>query len=86
MELLGFERGDQIVQVAFHHPVEFMQGDAGAMIADTILRIVIRTNFFAAFTASNLGPPMFRNGRFLFFPFRVPDTGSKRPHGFGPVF
>src|SRR5262245_43975642 len=54
LEIGVLEGQDHFVQVAFHHAVEIIKGQADAVISDPVLRKIVGSDFFFAPSGANL--------------------------------
>ena len=50
----SLKRADHLAQIAFHHPVEIVEGQADAVIGDPVLRKVVGADFFLASARTDL--------------------------------
>ena len=58
---------NDLIQRTFHYHIKFFKRNINLMISDTILREIIRTNFFSTLTRTYLLFTLFTHFRFSFF-------------------
>ena len=78
--------GDQVFQIPFHHGIEAVEGQVDAVIGDSVLGIVVRTNPPTPVSGANLRPSGFGPFGFGLAHGRIEQTGPQDPEGLGLVF
>ncbi len=83
--MIGNQRINQFVQIAFHNPVELVERQIDAMIGNTSLREIISADTLGSIARTDLATARFRAFGFCLLALHVVKACPENLHGAGAV-